>query len=351
MSEVFFKKISYEGLLKDPKVLLDSALKSGALGKIKKNDFTALKIHFGEQGNKSHINPNFIIPLARYLRSELKAKPFLFETNTLYHGQRMNAIDHINLAYGHEFGKLNIPVIIGDGIKGNDYMEVKIDKKYFKECYVAAGLKDVDFLLTLSHFTGHMLTGFGCALKNLGMGCAARRGKLAQHCMVSPTIVENRCVSCGACAKKCSVNAIEKGAACYVINKEKCIGCAQCLSSCPNAAVNIVWSQEYDTISRRMVEYAYAATNGRRCAYINFGLYITQECDCMNKDEKSFVPDLGLFFSTDPVAIDKACVDMLIKNNAQDPIKQMHPQINYLAQLDYAQELGMGSMEYNLVEI
>jgi hypothetical protein len=358
MSDVYFLKCDYAGLLKTPGLLLKGLEQSGLLATVKPGDFTALKIHFGEQGNKSYINPNFLIPLARHLRSNLKAKPFFFETNTLYHGQRMNAIDHTNLAFGHQFGKVNLPIIIADGLKGNDYIEVAVNQKHFQTCYLAAALKEVDCILALSHFTGHMLTGFGCAIKNLGMGCAARRGKLAQHCMVSPVILDKRCVSCGLCSQNCPAKAIEKGAAClpagrvcYVVNKEKCIGCAQCLSVCSHQAVNIVWSEDATTISERLAEYALAVVKGRRCLYVNFALYITQECDCMNKEDRGFAADLGLFFSRDPVAADKACVDMILRQEGRDAIKEIHPHINYMHGLEYAQKIGLGSLEYRLVEI
>ncbi|MDD5194445.1 MAG: DUF362 domain-containing protein [Candidatus Omnitrophica bacterium] len=350
MPEVFLKRITYEELLKKPDIIVE-CIKQTKLAKFfQKGSFTALKIHFGEKGNTSYINPNFLLPLVKFIKKE-GAKPYLFETNTLYRGERMNTIDHINLALGHGFGKLNIPIIIGDGLKGEDYSEVAINGKHFKSCFLAQALKDADSLLVLSHLTGHMLTGFGASIKNLGMGCASRRGKLAQHCQVSPQINEARCRACGLCAENCAARAIEKKGEKYSIVIDRCVGCAQCLSVCNQGAVDIVWSNEYNLIGEKVAEYAYAATRTKKCAYINFCLYITKECDCMNKEKSGFVKDLGVLLSDDPVSIDKASIDMVIKQEAKDAIQEAHPQIDYLHHLKYAQDIGLGSFEYKLTEI
>jgi uncharacterized Fe-S center protein len=263
----------------------------------------------------------------------------------------MNAIDHMTLACSHGFSKLNIPIVIADGIKGNDYTEIEIKGKHFEKCFVAAGLKDADCLLVLSHFTGHMLTGFGAAIKNLGMGCAARRGKLAQHCQVGPEINLKNCIQCGLCAENCPTQAIEKTVDKYCIVKDKCIGCAQCIAVCPRSAVNIVWSEEYSLIEEKMAEYAYAAAKNTKCFYINFCLFITKECDCMSKEDKGFVADVGLLFSQDPVAVDKASADLIVSTAGSDAIKEAHPQIHYLHGLEYAEAIGLGSLEYKLIQL
>ncbi len=350
MPNVFFKKIDYETLLKNPEEVLKGLEASGIADDFKKDQFTGLKIHFGEKGNKSYINPNFLLPLAKFLKKR-QTRPFLFETNTLYHGQRMNTISHINLAYNHGFGKLDLPIIIGDGIKGDDYLEVKIGKKHFSSCYLAYSLKDINYLLVLSHLTGHMLTGFGAAVKNLGMGCAARRGKLAQHCQVTPFINDKRCVACGLCKAICPAMAIEKGeAACFIV-KDKCIGCAQCISVCPTGALDVVWSQDCNLLGEKMAEYAYALTKKVKCSYVNFCLYITRECDCLNKEEKGFIKDIGMLFSRDPVAIDKASLDLVLRQENKDMFLEAHPKIEYLHHLQYASDIGLGSLDYKLIEI
>ena len=349
--KVFFKKGTHEDFFKNPQLVLDGFERLGLSAAIKKNDFLGLKIHFGERGNKSFINPNYLFKLAHFLK-ESGAKAFLFDTNTLYHGRRGNSVDHLSIAAGHGFGKLNLPIMIGDGMKGADFIEKEIYKKHFEKCYLAAILKDIDSLIVLSHMTGHMLTGFGCAVKNLGMGCAARRGKLAQHCTVSPFIHKDRCVACGACFANCSVAAIDKQGDKYAIVGERRIGCAQCLSVCRYGAVDISWANDSDFISEKVAEYAYAAAKSvKNCVYANFLLYVTTECDCMNKEDEGFIPDIGVLFSDDPVAIDKAGVDLILAQNQEDPLKKAHPQINYLRQLEYGQSIGLGAMDYELVEI
>jgi len=349
MADVFFKRVTSKELLDNPEIILKCIEKISLLKELPRNELIALKIHFGEKGNTSYIKSDFLVPLVRFLKKN--NKPFLFETNTLYRGMRMNSIDHINLAYAHGFSKLNIPIIIGDGIFGNDYFEVQIAKKHFQSCFLASALKDIKFMLVLSHFTGHMLTGFGAAIKNLGMGCASRKGKFSQHCEVSPKIDKDKCIFCGNCFKICPQNAIEKVEEKYFIIEEKCMGCAQCISACSQGAVKIIWSYQYNLISEKMAEYAYAVTKTVKCFYINFCIYITKECDCMNKEKTPILPDIGILFSLDPVSIDKASLDLVNNNSNKDLIKELHPQIDYLHQLYYAQEIGLGFLDYKLIEI
>ncbi|MEM7816537.1 MAG: DUF362 domain-containing protein, partial [Candidatus Aenigmatarchaeota archaeon] len=221
----------------------------------------------------------------------------------------------------------------------------------FNKCFIASALKDLNFLLVLSHFTGHMLTGFGATIKNLGMGCASRKGKLAQHCEINPTISLEKCFGCGNCAKNCPAMAIEEKNNGYFIIEKKCIGCAQCITLCPNGAIKINWSENYSIIGEKIVEYAYAVVKYRPCAFINFCLFITKECDCMNKEETPIVKDLGILFSNDPVAIDKASLDLINNNEGRDVLKEFHPQIDYLHHLKYAESIGLGSLDYKIIEI
>lgn len=350
MPKVYFKKGTYKYFLDNPKQVLDGIKRAGFLTDIKKDHFVGLKVHFGEKGNKSYIRPECIAPLVRFLKKR-GTKPFFLETNTLYRGQRTNAVDHINTAYKHGFGVLEVPVIIADGLVGKDYIPVKVNLKHFKECYLGQAVRDTDVLFVISHFTGHMLTGFGAAIKNLGMGCASRRGKLAQHCVVSPRISKEQCVKCGMCAKYCSLDAVQEQADGFFIDEEKCIGCAQCISVCPQGAVKIIWSEAFDELSEKMVEYAYAVVQKKQCYYVNFCLYMTKDCDCMNKEKHGFIGDLGILFSDDPVALDKACIDLLNETEGKNVLLDIHPKINYLHHLNYAESIGLGSLDYELVKI
>ena len=264
----------------------------------------------------------------------------------------MNAIDHILLARQHGFGKLNVPIIIGDGINGNDYTEAGVYKKHFQSCYLAKALDDIHCMIVLSHFTGHMLAGFGAALKNIAMGCASRRGKLAQHATVGPSINTDQCTKCGICAQNCPAETIEQRETGYFIAGEKCIGCAQCISVCPQGAVKIIWSEATEEIGEKMMEYAFAVKQKvKHCLFINFCLFITKECDCMNKEEYGFINDLGIFISTDPLSLDKACIDQILAQEGRDVINEIHPDIKYLDYLKYAQKLGIGSLAYNLIRL
>jgi len=350
MPEVFFKKITRQNLLNNTGSVLFLLEKAQLYSRLKDNDFVGIKIHFGEKGNQSYISPKIIKPLVNALKQR-KTKPFLFDTNTLYHGKRANALDHLTLAAGHGFSSVGAPLLIADGLRGKDFITVNINKHHYTKCFIAALWKDTDFILCASHFTLHMLMGFGGAIKNLGMGLASRRGKLAQHCELSPRINEEECTACGKCSCNCPVQAITKKDSYYAIIPEKCIGCAQCISVCSQNAVKINWSGKYTLLQERMVEYAYAATRNDNCAYINFCLYLTKECDCMNKEPKGFVEDLGVLFSYDPVALDKASVDLLIKREGRDVIKEAHPDVEYMHQFEYAQRIGLGNANYNLIEL
>ena len=350
MSDVFFKKATRSQIIANPAILAEFLENIKLYDKLSKGDFVGIKIHFGEKGNKSFINPKIFRSFVSKLK-KIKIRPFFFDTNTLYRGQRTNAVDHINLAASHGFNSIGIPILIADGLKGNNFVEVEIDKKHYKKCFVSALWKDIDFIISASHFTMHMLTGFGATIKNLGMGIASRRGKLAQHCEISPSINKDTCLACGLCAKTCPVEAIEKGSSYYTIINGRCIGCAQCISVCPNGSVKINWSESYTLMQEKMTEYAYAVTYKKRCAYINFCIYITKECDCMNKENDGCVQDLGILSSYDPVAVDKASIDLLIQREGKDIVKDAHPKVDYNRQLTYAEEIGLGYTHYDLIEL
>jgi len=209
-------------------------------GKIKKDAYVAIKMHFGEEGNAGYVNPLYLATIVKELKKR-KARVFLTDTNTLYKGSRTNAIEHLDLAYRHGFtpDKVNAPVIIADGLKGDDYDEVKIKGDFVKTAYIASVIHKAESLVAVSHFKGHLMTGFGGAIKNLGMGCAARRGKLIQHGGISPFVREEKCIACGRCIEVCPVSAIKLIKDKTVIDSKICIGCASCIGVCFSRAIDL----------------------------------------------------------------------------------------------------------------
>lgn len=301
-----------------------------------------LKVHFGEKGNKTFIPAMWMNGLVDFLQSK-KVESSFIETNVLYRGERMVNTKHESLAKAHGFTRL--PIVIADGKIGEAYEEVKIDKEVFSSCKIAKGIVEKDGLVMVSHFKGHMLAGFGGAIKQLAMGCAARGGKLAQHVNSIPMIVPLQCKRCGDCIKACPVSAIRMGLLSAKISKAKCIGCAACIAVCPHNAIKINWMAGMGKgFGKRLAEYAYAAQLGKKNIYITYAMNMTKGCDCEGREMKVFVDDLGVFASTDPLACDVAVLDKLDKREGKIVFKGR-------AMLNHAKKIGLGSMDYELVEL
>ncbi len=314
----------------------------------------AVKMHFGEEGNTGFVKPQHVKVVCAVIL-EKGAKAILSETNTLYKGRRTNSKDHLALAVEHGFTKqrLGVDIIIPDDAKKENTIDIPINQKFIQTANLVRFFVDADAIVAISHFKGHIMTGFGGALKNLGMGCASRVGKLIQHSDISPIVYGRKCVGCGECVKVCSVKAIRLENNKSVIDGLKCIGCATCIAVCPYAAIDVNWESGGSTMPEKMTEYALAVTRGKkdRLAFINFATKITKECDCLAKDDPRVCPDIGILASTDPVSIDKASFDLVIKACGRDIFKELHPGRDSARQLNYASKLGLGNLDYELITL
>ena len=321
---------------------------------IQKDDKVAVKMHFGEEGNTGFVKPEYLRAICDSIAKK-QGEPFLADTNTLYRGKRTNSKDHLKLAYEHGFtrDKAGAQVIIPDDTKKGNTALVEINQKFVKQAKIAALFLKSDVILGVSHFKGHLMTGFGGALKNLGMGCATREGKLFQHSGVSPLIIEKNCDACGACVEICPVKAISIRDKKSHIESAKCIGCASCIAACEHGAIDVNWEAGGTDIQEKMIEYTKAVLKDKaeKRAFINFAVKITKECDCLAKDDPRIASDIGIFVSKDPVSIDKACFDSVIKASGKDIFKEAHPGRDGLKQLQYASTLGLGNLDYDLCEV
>jgi len=332
------------------KSLLDA---SKVLDFILKTDKTVVKVHFGEEGNTGFVRPEHL----RLICDEISGKggsAFLSDANTLYRGRRLNSNDHLKLAYEHGFTKevTGVDVIIPDDTRKENVIAVEIKQKFIKTAKLARIFIDSDALIAVSHFKGHILTGFGGALKNIGMGCASREGKLAQHCDVAPVVHSDRCIGCGECEIICPSAAIYLENKKSVVDSSKCIGCASCLAVCPTMAMFIDFAAG-GKVQDKMVEYSLAVLKEKKnkAGFINFAVKINKECDCWGAENPRIAPDVGLLASNDPVSIDKASFDLVNKSCGKDIFKATHPEQDGIKQLKYAQEIGLGSLDYELVEL
>ncbi len=351
--------------LLDKVAILLNRLKLGE--KIKTGELVAIKIHFGEKGNLSFIRPNF----ARVVVDEIKkvgGKPFLTDCNTLYRGTRSDSVSHIITAIenGFDYAVTNAPVIIGDGLTGGFAEKVEVNLENFKKVSIGGEIVRADAMIVMTHFKGHELTGFGGALKNLGMGCASREGKLAQHSNIAPSVKKKNCVGCGVCVKWCAHGAITMVGNKAEIMEKTCVGCAECILVCPKGAIVINWNEQVPVLQKKMVEYAYGAVKNKmgKTFFINFLTQISPACDCYGHNDYPITSDVGIVASTDPVAIDQASMDLV---NAQrgnvnsqlksgheengDKFKGVYPEIDWETQLSYAEKIGLGTRNYNLVAI
>lgn len=316
-------------------------------------DITAIKTHFGESPDLGFARPRFVKMLGQEVQGKGGA-PFLTETSTLYKGNRDNAVKHIAHAHaqGFDFAATGMPIIMADGLFGDEEYAMPIKGKIYTSVRIAALLAKCNALIALSHFTGHLAAGFGATLKNLGMGCASRKGKMEQHSTSKPKINKKNCTGCGVCAAWCPQDAIALEDGHAKIDSVRCIGCGECLAMCRFDAVKYNWGATYEDLQKKIVEHALGvySLHHEKSLYINIATRISKDCDCMGHSFKKIAPDVGILISRDPVAVDAASLD-LVEERTGKTIPQMAYDIPYRVQLEYAKELGFGSPEYSLITV
>lgn len=348
---------------------LTRLMKTAGMGDIDFRDkFVAIKLHFGEPGNLAFLRPNWARTVADFVK-ERGGKPFLTDCNTLYVGGRKNALDHMDSAMLNGFNPMTTgcQIIIGDGLKGSDEVEVPVvGGEYVKNAKIGRAVMDADVFISLTHFKGHEEAGFGGCLKNIGMGCGSRAGKMEQHNAGKPHVAEKHCIGCGQCRKICAHGApiIENGKA--HIDHDRCVGCGRCIAVCPKDAVRIDWDESTTNLNCKIAEYTKAVVDGRPCFHISLVIDVSPNCDCRPENDMAIVPNVGMFASFDPVALDMACVDAV---NAQTPLRgsaaddahakahvhdhfqRLHPDTNWRSCLEHGEKIGIGTREYELIKI
>lgn len=331
----------------------------------------AIKMHFGELGNLGYLRPNYAKAVADVVK-ELGGKPFLTDCNTLYPGSRKNALEHLECAWENGFTPLTVgcPVIIGDGLKGTDDIAVLVvGGEYIKEAKIGHAIMDADVFISLSHFKGHEMTGFGGAIKNIGMGCGSRAGKKDQHINGRPDIIEAQCVGCRRCQRECANHGLvfDEVKKKMTIDAENCVGCGRCLGACNFDAIVFENYAANKELNCRMAEYTKAVVDGRPCFHISLVIDVTPNCDCHSENDTPILPNLGMFASFDPLALDQACVDACLKatplsgsqlaDNMKKPDFIDHhdhftnstPESEWHTCLEHAEKIGVGTREYELI--
>lgn len=347
---------------------LEKLIKRAGIGDIDfKDKLVAIKIHFGEVGNTSYIRPNFVARVVEVVR-EMGGKPFVTDANTLYVGKRANAVEHLETAFKNGFNPiaLGCQTIIADGLKGTDYQEIPLGLKHCESAMIGSIVADADIIISMNHFKGHELTSFGGALKNIGMGCGSRGGKLHMHSSSKPYIAEDSCVGCRMCEKNCAQSAITMNADNKaVIDYDLCVGCGQCIAVCNYGAARGQWNASSEYCTEMIAEYTLAVVKDKPNFHINFVVDISPDCDCFPMTDLPIAADVGLLASKDPVALDRASVDMvnaspLIPGSrlddmgykpGDDKFMTLHHNTDWRVGLNHGEEIGLGSQDYELITV
>lgn len=346
---------------------LKRLIKTAGIGEIDfSHRYAAIKIHFGEPGNLAFLRPNYAKTVADMVK-ELGGKPFLTDCNTLYVGGRKNALDHLESAYENGFSPFSTGchILIADGLKGTDEELVPVENgEYVKEAKIGQAIMDADIFISLNHFKGHESTGFGGALKNIGMGCGSRAGKMEMHSSGKPHVIHSKCIGCGMCYKICAHDAITLTDRKATINHDKCVGCGRCIGVCPKDAVKPASDESNDILNKKIAEYSWAVLHGRPHFHISIVIDVSPYCDCHAENDIPIVPNIGMFASFDPVALDVACADAVNRqpvmpgsllskreHTHQDHFQDTHPKTDWNVAIEHAVKLNLGNKEYELITI
>lgn len=368
-SKVYFSGLratkEEEGALKRIERLFEVA---GFASAIKPGDLVALKLHFGEPGNIGFLRPIYVRPVVEMVK-KAGGKPFLTDANTLYVRKRHNAVEHLETALRHGFlpPVVDAPIVIADGLVGKDFVEVEVNGKHLKKVKVSSAAYHADTIIGVAHFKGHLESGFGGALKNIGMGLGPRSGKQMMHSAMKPKIDKKKCKGCGRCLKWCPGSAIALVEKFAMIDQSKCVGCGECVVTCRNSAIQINWESAPTEMQERMVEFACGILRekqkGDKVGFFNYLIGITPDCDCLPWSDYPVVSDIGILASKDPVAIDQASVDLVneqlghrnsVLKKAFEPGQDKFKDVRNIAwepQLKHAEEMGLGKRAYSLIEV
>lgn len=359
---------------------LERMVKKAGIGNIDfKDKFVAIKIHFGEFGNVAYIRPNYAAVIVKLIK-DLGGKPFLTDSNTLYSGSRDNAVDHIHTAMVNGFNPIatGCDVIIADGLRGNDERIVDVNGKYCPEPKIGAAIAEADIVISLTHFKGHEMAGFGGTMKNIGMGSGSVAGKRDMHATAQPKIEADKCIGCKVCERNCNHDAVHVTDKLATIDYSKCVGCGQCVALCQHEGAVMSSQESGEILNYKIAEYTKAVLKDKQQFHISFIMNVSPECDCWAHNDAAIIPDLGMACSFDPVALDQACVDLVNKacplhtdnmlmqkahecgcdhhhHHAEeaehtDKFLLLHPNCNWEAGLIYGEEIGLGTRQYELVK-
>lgn len=335
--------------------------------------FVAIKLHFGELGNISYLRPNYARAVVDVVK-ELGGKPFLTDCNTMYPGSRKNALEHLECAWQNGFTPLTVgcPILIGDGLKGTDDVEIPVEGgEYVEKAKIGRAIMDADVFISLTHFKGHEMTGFGGAIKNIGMGCGSRAGKKEQHASGKPKINSDACRGCTRCQKECANSGLvfDSQTRKMHVDEVHCVGCGRCLGACNFDAIYFTNDNAQAALNCRMAEYTKAVVSGRPQFHISLIVDVSPNCDCHAENDVPILPNIGMFVSTDPLALDQACVDACmaaepmpgsqLARHLADPSFHDHhdhftnstPESEWRSCLAHAEKIGLGSRSYDLIEM